>query len=66
MLDRPINDADDSSSAARALASSLGSTAGSVVPLPPSVHTMRCTALPALLQRARVPPQATSASSGWA
>ena len=36
----------------------LGSTAGSVVPLPPSVHTTRCTALPALAQRARVPPQA--------
>ena len=44
----------------------LGSTAGSVVPLPPSVHTTRCTALPALAQRARLPPQATSASSGWA
>jgi len=32
-------------------------------PLAAIVHTMRCTALPALLQRARVPPQATSASS---
>ena len=65
-LRQPISADDASSSPARSAPVRPGSTDGSVVPLPPSVQTTRWTALPALAQRARVPPQATSASSGWA
>jgi len=62
----PTTAAAAASSPARRRARSVGSTDGSAVPRPPSVHTSRWTWQPALDHRASVPPHATSASSGWA
>ncbi len=63
---RPRTEAASATSSARVAARAAGSAAGSMEPLSPWHTTTRWASQPARAQRARVPPQATSTSSGWA